>query len=39
MKNSAEDDFELWSPSEQREEQCLFGRKVSDVNIVHPFEG
>lgn len=22
------DDFELWSPSESREEQCLFGRQV-----------
>ncbi len=23
-----QDDFELWSPSEEREEQCLFGRQV-----------
>ncbi|KZO92920.1 Oligoxyloglucan reducing end-specific cellobiohydrolase [Calocera viscosa TUFC12733] len=23
------DDFELWSPSEEREEQCLFGRQVA----------
>lgn len=22
------DDFELWSPSEEREERCLFGRQV-----------
>lgn len=22
------DDFELWSPSSQREEQCLFGRQT-----------
>ncbi|GJJ15988.1 hypothetical protein Clacol_010267 [Clathrus columnatus] len=28
VKNSVDDDFELWSPSEQREEQCLFGRKT-----------
>ncbi|KAF8600483.1 signal sequence binding protein [Ceratobasidium sp. AG-I] len=26
--NPAEDDFELWSPSEEREEKCLFGRQV-----------
>jgi len=26
--DSANDDFELWSPSEEREEQCLFGRKT-----------
>jgi len=28
VKNSEDDDFELWSPSEQREEQCLFGRQT-----------
>jgi hypothetical protein len=22
------DDFELWSPSEERSERCLFGRQV-----------
>ena len=26
--NPSHDDFELWSPSEEREEQCLFGRQV-----------
>ncbi|KDQ06635.1 hypothetical protein BOTBODRAFT_181398 [Botryobasidium botryosum FD-172 SS1] len=26
--NPAQDDFELWSPSEEREERCLFGRQV-----------
>lgn len=26
--NPSQDDFELWSPSEEREEQCLFGRQV-----------
>ena len=25
----AHDDFELWSPSEERTERCLFGRQVS----------
>lgn len=24
-----DDDFELWSPSEERVESCLFGRQVS----------
>ncbi|KIJ36606.1 hypothetical protein M422DRAFT_260953, partial [Sphaerobolus stellatus SS14] len=28
LKNPDNDDFELWSPSEEREEQCLFGRKT-----------
>jgi len=28
----ANDDFELWSPSEEREETCLFGRQVRDVS-------
>ena len=26
--NPNNDDFELWSPAEQRQERCLFGRKV-----------
>jgi len=25
------DDFELWSPSEERNEQCLFGRQVCRI--------
>jgi hypothetical protein len=25
------DDFELWSPSEEREERCLFGKQASMV--------
>lgn len=29
VQNSALDDFELWSPSEGRQERCLFGRRVS----------
>ena len=29
LENPTTDDFELWSPSEEREEQCLFGRQVS----------
>ncbi|KAG8725549.1 vacuolar protein sorting/targeting protein PEP1 [Ceratobasidium sp. 395] len=27
-EHPANDDFELWSPSEEREEKCLFGRQV-----------
>lgn len=29
--NPSRDDFELWSPSEEREERCLFGRQVCGV--------
>lgn len=28
LAHPANDDFELWSPSEEREERCLFGRQV-----------
>ncbi|KAK7677437.1 vacuolar protein sorting/targeting protein PEP1 [Cerrena zonata] len=28
VQNSALDDFELWSPSEERQERCLFGRRT-----------
>ncbi|KIK54103.1 hypothetical protein GYMLUDRAFT_232409 [Collybiopsis luxurians FD-317 M1] len=28
IEDSANDDFELWSPSEDREERCLFGRQT-----------
>ena len=28
VDDPGKDDFELWSPSEEREEQCLFGRQV-----------
>ncbi|KAI0071571.1 Oligoxyloglucan reducing end-specific cellobiohydrolase [Panus rudis PR-1116 ss-1] len=28
ITDSANDDFELWSPSEEREERCLFGRRT-----------
>ncbi|KAH8091728.1 Oligoxyloglucan reducing end-specific cellobiohydrolase [Cristinia sonorae] len=28
IKDSAQDDFELWSPSEERTERCLFGRRT-----------
>ncbi|RPD60705.1 Oligoxyloglucan reducing end-specific cellobiohydrolase [Lentinus tigrinus ALCF2SS1-6] len=28
IENPGQDDFELWSPSEEREEQCLFGRQT-----------
>jgi hypothetical protein len=27
-ENPGKDDFELWSPSEDRAEHCLFGRQV-----------
>ncbi|KAJ7281966.1 vacuolar protein sorting/targeting protein 10 [Mycena rebaudengoi] len=30
LDNPGNDDFELWSPSEEREERCLFGRQPSD---------
>ncbi|KAF7289529.1 Sortilin [Mycena chlorophos] len=39
-ENPGQDDFELWSPSEERQEECLFGRqtlyhrRVRDVNCV-----
>jgi len=39
-ENHGKDDFELWSPSEKRPEQCLFGRqtlyhrRVRDTNCV-----
>lgn len=28
LDDPSHDDFELWSPSEDREEQCLFGAQV-----------
>jgi len=28
LEDPSHDDFELWSPSEEREEQCLFGRQT-----------
>ena len=28
LEDPGKDDFELWSPSEEREERCLFGRQV-----------
>ncbi|TCD61550.1 vacuolar protein sorting/targeting protein PEP1 [Steccherinum ochraceum] len=28
IQDSAQDDFELWSPSEERTERCLFGRQT-----------
>lgn len=29
IENPGHDDFELWSPSEERTERCLFGRQAS----------
>ncbi|KAJ7493393.1 vacuolar protein sorting/targeting protein 10 [Mycena galericulata] len=40
VENPGNDDFELWSPSEERQEQCLFGRqtlyhrRVRETNCV-----
>lgn len=34
LANPNNDDFELWSPSEEREEQCLFGVQVSGSSFV-----
>jgi hypothetical protein len=34
MDESENDDFELWSPSEEREEPCLFGRQVGRIDIA-----
>lgn len=31
------DDFELWSPSEERSERCLFGRQVRTVKITSTY--
>jgi hypothetical protein len=33
VQHSDQDDFELWSPSEEREELCLFGRQVRAGNF------
>lgn len=32
LNDPAHDDFELWSPSEERAEQCLFGAQVGSKN-------
>lgn len=29
------DDFELWSPSEERAERCLFGRRVCFLRVQY----
>ena len=28
LEHPDQDDFEFWSPAEEREERCLFGRRV-----------
>lgn len=33
MDKPDQDDFEFWSPAEDREERCLFGRRVSPKHI------
>lgn len=35
LEDPGKDDFELWSPSEEREERCLFGRQVR-VSVLGP---
>jgi len=37
LDDPGKDDFELWSPSEEREERCLFGRQVS-VSVNNPMQ-
>jgi hypothetical protein len=31
IEDPGHDDFELWSPSEERAERCLFGRQVNEL--------
>jgi hypothetical protein len=33
VKIPGHDDFELWSPSKERDSLCLFGRQVSRLNL------
>lgn len=35
LGDPGKDDFELWSPSEEREERCLFGRQVF-ISVLNP---
>ena len=35
LDDPGKDDFELWSPSEEREERCLFGRQVL-ISVINP---
>ena len=34
VEDPRHDDFELWSPSEERREVCLFGRQVSRARYL-----
>jgi hypothetical protein len=37
IEDPGHDDFELWSPSEERAERCLFGRQVNKSHhMPHP---
>lgn len=36
LEDPGKDDFELWSPSEEREERCLFGRQVFISMVIRP---
>lgn len=33
VEDPEHDDFELWSPSEERAERCLFGRQVNKSRL------
>jgi len=34
IEDPGHDDFELWSPSEERAERCLFGRQVNKSHYM-----
>ena len=33
IEDPGHDDFELWSPSEERADRCLFGRQVNKSHL------
>ena len=37
LEDPGKDDFELWSPSEERDQLCLFGRQVRCLKPNFPF--
>jgi hypothetical protein len=38
IEDPGHDDFEMWSPSEERAERCLFGRQVNKSHHLPPIE-
>ncbi len=34
IEDPGDDDFELWSPSDERAQRCLFGREVSHISTI-----